>query len=244
MIVRTLAVIAIATGCLLGAEDEAGQSIRVTKMERMNFPAGGVLHLKHSIGEVTIEGWDESAMELTTRKSPPLRYDSHWNKRAYRQRELEETRVTAERRSEEIVITTTLPNRRNFPPPSPLRGSPGVDLEYRIKVPRDARLIVEHEGGEVHVEDLTGDIRVTTIRGEIALRLPQEGRYAIDAKSDFGNVISDFPGHERRRPWLLGHRFVPDESVTGPKLYLRTGIGDIIIQKIQKPSLPAPMARQ
>jgi hypothetical protein len=244
MVMRRLAVIAIATACLLLAEDEAAQKTRVTRTERMDFPAGGVLHMKHSIGELTVEGRDEPVMELTTTKSMPLRYDSHRNERAHHQREFEEVQVTTERHSEEIVITTALPHRRSFPPPSPLRGSSGVDLDYRIKVPRDTRLIVEHEGGDVHVEDLTGDIRVTTIRGEIALRLPQEGRYAIDAKSDFGNIISDFPGYERRRPWLLGHRFVPDESVTGPKLYLRTGIGDIIIQKIQKPSLPAPVPHQ
>jgi hypothetical protein len=244
MVGRTLALIAIATGYLLCAEDEPGQNLRVTKTERIDFPAGGVLHMKHSIGEVKIEGWDEPAMELTTTKSPPLRYDSHWNERAYHQRELEETRVAAERQENEIVITTTLPHRRSFPPPSPLRGSPGIEMDYRIRVPRDARLIIEHEEGEVHVENLTGDIRVTTIRGEIALRLPQEGQYAIDAKSDFGNVISDFPGRERRRLWLFGHRFVPDESVTGPKLYLRSGVGDVIIQKIHPPSPPAPIAHQ
>jgi hypothetical protein len=240
--VRTLAVMTIATVCLLCAGEEAGQNNRVTKTERIDLPAGRVLHLKHSIGEVTVEGWDEPAMELTTTKSPPLRYDSHRNERGCPQCELGETRVMAEPQGAEIVITTTLPHRRSFPPPSPLKGSVNVDLDYHIKVPRDARLMIEHEGGEVHIEDIVGDIRVTTIRGEIALCLPEERQYAIDAKTDFGNVVSDFPGRERRRPWLFGHRFVPDGLSTGPKLYLRTGVGDIIIQKIRKPSEPAPVA--
>ena len=244
MAVRRLAVIAIATGCLLFAQDEAGPNVRVAKTERMDFPAGGVLHMKHSIGEVKVEGWDESVMEMTTTKSPPLRYDSHGHEKAYHQRELGEVRVTAERHEDAIVVMTTLPHRRSFPPPSPLRGASGVELDYEIKIPRDARLIIEHEGGELHIEDLTGDIHVTTPRGEIALRLPGEGLYAIDAKSDFGNVVSAFPGRERRRPWLFGHRFVPDETPAGRKLYLRSGFGDIIIQKTWKPPTPAPVAHQ
>lgn len=244
MAMRKLAVIVIAMGSLLFAEDDAEQNIRVTKTERMDFPAGGVLHLKHSIGELQVEAWDEPAMELTTSKAPPLRYDSHWQEKSYHQRELEEVRVTAERHSEEIVVTTTLPHRRSFPPPSPLRGSAGVALEYRIKVPHDARLIIEHEGGEVHIEDITGDIRATTIKGEIALRLPEDAQYDIDAKSDFGDVVSDLPGRERRWLWLFGHRFVPDAPATGKKLYLRVGAGDIIIQKIRKPPTPAPLAHQ
>jgi hypothetical protein len=31
--------------------------------------------------------------------------------------------------------------------PSPLRGSISVNLDYHIRVPRAARLIIEHEGG-------------------------------------------------------------------------------------------------
>jgi hypothetical protein len=239
MLVRALVLIAIGTSCLLFAEDEAGQSIRIPKTERMDFPARGLLHLKHSIGDLKVEGWDEPVMEVTTTKAPRLRYDSHGNERAYLRHELEEVRVTAERQGNEIIITTNFPRRRSFPPPSPFRGSAGVALGYQIKVPRDARLIIEHEEGEVHVEDLTGDVRVTTIRGEIALRLP-DCQHAIDAKSDLGSIISDFPGRERRRPWLFGHRFVADESSSaGPKLYLRAGFGDIIIQKIQRPTASA-----
>jgi hypothetical protein len=32
--------------CLLFAEDEAGRNIHVTKTERMDFPAGGVLYFE------------------------------------------------------------------------------------------------------------------------------------------------------------------------------------------------------
>jgi hypothetical protein len=93
----------------------------------------------------------------------------------------------------------------------------------------------------VHIDDLTSaDIRVTVLDGAMTLHLPPEGPYAIDAKSDFGGVQSDFPGHEKRKFWLVGHRFV--EAGSAPhKLYLRIGFGDITLLKIDTPVTPAPL---
>ena len=242
MDVCALAVIAIGTACLLSAEDEAGQKFPVVKTERMDLPAGGVVHVLHSRGELVVEGWDRPEVEITTKKSPPLKYDSQWREKPSHERELQEVRVTMERHGEEVVITTTLPRRRTFPPPSPLSSPTHVVLEYQIKVPRDAKLTVEHEGGEVHVEDVAGDIQVTAVAGPITLRLPQDGQYVIDAKCDVGTVVSDFPGSTRRRPWLLGHRFVPEATASGHKLYVRAGAGDITILKIRKPAAPGPVS--
>jgi hypothetical protein len=110
-------------------------------------------------------------------------------------------------------------------------------LEYRIKAPITARLTADHGTGEVHVDNLISDIHVTVLNGGMTLRLPQDGQYNIDARSDVGDVTSDFPGRKKRRPWLLGHQFV-DGTSAPHKLYLRAGFGDITILKIRKPSTP------
>lgn len=104
----------------------------------------------------------------------------------------------------------------------------------------NARLDARHGAGEVHVADLTSDIHVTVHNGGITLQLPQEGQYDIDAKSDLGDVTSDFPGHATRSHWLLGHRFVQG-TPAAHHLYLRVGFGDITILKIQKPPMPGPV---
>jgi len=52
---------------------------------------------------------------------------------------------------------------------------------------------VEHQLGEVHVEDVTGDIDVRVLRGQVTLRLPQDGRYAIDARPISAPSIRIFP---------------------------------------------------
>ena len=46
--------------------------------------------------------------------------------------------------------------------------------------------------GEIHIDNITGDIRATENLGQITVRVP-DGAYSIDAKSKLGAVESDFP---------------------------------------------------
>jgi hypothetical protein len=73
------------------------------------------------------------------------------------------------------------------------------------------------------------------------LHLPEEGKYAINAKTDFGNVTSDFPGEEKRRRWPAGHRILNKDSGAPHTLNLKVGYGDIIILKTREPKLPQPL---
>ena len=207
----------------------AQQKIAIAKTESMDFPAGGLLHLRHSLGEVFVEGWDQPGIEITITESPLVAYDPAQKRR------LDDASVTAERSGNELVITTAVGR------PGSLGRHAGFD--YRIRIPRDAGVRVEHDGGEVHVADIAGDLRITNRRGEITLRLPPEEAYAVDASSKFGNVVSDIPGREQRRFWLVGHRFVPTVAEAAHKLYLRAGYGDIVIQRIRRPAPPAPVAQ-
>jgi len=234
---RTLAVL-FGIGGLLFADDEPKQKIQVVHTERTDFPSGGLLRFKNSIGELTVEGWDRPDVEITTIKSTKALYTSRDREKA--SHELDKVRISVERRGGQLVITTDFPRHRGLPPPSPLRAATSFELEYHVKAPMNARLAADHDTGEVHVDNLTADIHVSVLNGGITLHLPQEAQYGIDAKSDLGGVTSDFPGHKKRRPWLLGHQFV--QRMSAPhKLYLRVGFGDITILKIQKPPAPGPL---
>ncbi len=109
------------------------------------------------------------------------------------------------------------------------------DLEYRIKAPRNARLTIDEAMGEVHIDNIAGDIRATEGSGEIIVRVP-EGAYAIDAKSKLGSVVSDFAGSERGLKWFVvkwpGQAFTSGPAAPVQKLFLRSGYGDIVILKI------------
>ena len=185
----------------------------LTKTERLDFPAGGTLHLKNSIGELTVEGWDQPGIEITTIKSPrkPMA-------------QLDRVVVKAERQKDEVVVSTAWA-KHDF------------DLEYRIKAPRTARLVIEHKSGEVHIDGIAGDLHVTDHDGQITVHVPQDGQYAIDARAKLGAIDSDFPGHEERK-MKFGHAFASQTSSAGQKMYLRIGFGDITLLAMRKPGNP------
>lgn len=210
-----LAMILSAGGLMLGREP--APKAPVSSTEHFEIPANGVVRLEHSVGELRVDGWDRPEVELTTIKP---------------EGSAEEPRVTAERRENELIITTK--HRRGFP------IGPGITvLEYTLKVPRTARLTVQHDVGDVHLDGLTGEIRVRDGKGEITIVLPENGQYAIEAKSTLGAVTSDFPGREQRKFWLFHHRFMQSGAGSAQKLNLHVGYGDIIILKARTPEMRA-----
>jgi hypothetical protein len=210
---QILAAIGFGTSLSLLA-GEPRQKVQVSNTQRMDFPSGGTLRLTKSTGLLTVEAWDRPEVEITTISSTKA------------------VRVAAERHGDELVVTTSFPRHSVFS---------GVDLEYRIKAPVAARLIAAHDVGDVNVDGLVGDIQVTMRQGEIMLHLPEDGSYEINARSQFGNVSSDFPGPEKRRWWLLGHRSVNENSQAAHKLNLRVAFGDIVILKTRVPAPPGPL---
>jgi hypothetical protein len=231
--------VGIGAGCLLLAVTEPPQKVEISKTESMDFAPGGVLRLTNSIGYLTVEGWDEPRLEITTVKSTKKAVAA--GDRAKASAELDKVHVTVERKGNEATIATDFPRHRVYPPPAPWGHATHFELEYRIRVPRDTRLIVaNHDVGEIHVEDLINDIDVHLEQGEVMLHLAEDGRYSINATSDFGNVNCDFPGEEKRRRWLTGHRWVSEEKAGTHKLNLKVGYGDVVILKIRVPKSPAP----
>jgi hypothetical protein len=216
------------------AEEGPAQKVLVTHTERVSFPAGGLLQVKGSMGELTVEGWDQPDVEITTIKSTKDVFPSGDRQKATA--ELDKVKISVEHQSDGIVIATDVPRHHAAP-------AVGFEVEYRIKAPMNARLTIEHGDGEVHVDNLTSDIRVTVRKGQITLHLPQEGQYGIDAKSDLGGVVSDFPGQEKRLRWRVGHTLT-QETPTGHHLYLRIGFGDIVLLKIPKVAMPGPPVTQ
>lgn len=221
---RTVALI-IGVSCLLLGNDEVPRKIQVTKAEHADLPAGGTVRFKNSTGELTIEGWDQPGVEITTIESTKIAYPAAGVEHDRAANMLAEVNVSEAREGNDLLITTEFPRHTRFLP-RPSVGARNFDLEYVVKVPRDAKLVVDHDSGEIHFDDVTGDIHATLIQGEMTLRLPPAGQYAIDAKCRIGAVTSDFPGTTKREHF--GHSFMQGGQAPH-SLYLRNGFGDIII---------------
>jgi hypothetical protein len=213
---------ALLLSCLLSVADDA----RLSTTETLDFPAGGTLCVQNSTGDLLIEGWDQTGVEITTTMS------------AKKKRDRDRVQISTKRDGAELVVTTTFPHHRALPYVTPLSTVTNFDLEYHIKVPRSVKLIVKHDDGEVHIDDVTGNIQVKARQGLIALRLAGETPPAIDAKSDFGSVNSDFAGNQTRHPWWpFAPQFVGSASSAPQQVHLKIGCGDIVILKAHKPAL-------
>jgi len=232
-----LVIAGIGMSWILAAEGPV-QPVQVTKTERVDFPSGGTIQLKNSTGTLTVEGWDQPTVEITTIKSTKAAYSIQRRDKAAH--DLDNVRVTTERHGDEVDIVTAYPRHRAILFPHPFARITDFELEYLIKVPRSARLIAHHDQGDVNVEALTGDIEATVVKGQITLHLPEDSQYLTDAKVDVGNVNSDFPGQEQRRSWFIGHQLVNGESSGTHKLKLHVEYGDIVILKIRVPKSPEP----
>jgi hypothetical protein len=220
-------------------DDVPKQKAIVNNTEHFDLPPGVALRLNNSIGQLTVEAWDEPGVEVATVKSSKVELDPKERERAMQ--ELGRVKITGARHGDELVIQSDYPKHRKVA--RPFLGLINFDLEYVVKVPRSTRLIVDHDIGQVFIDGMRGDISATNHLGDVELHLSADAQYDIDAKVKIGAVNSDFPGHEQHRFLGLGHQFVHSGSIAPRKLYLRVGVGDVVVLKIHQPAAPAPAGR-
>ncbi len=95
------------------AAPAAIEKLQVTKTETADFPAGGLLHLKNAIGELTIEGWDQPGLEITTIKSTKAAVETKDHESATKL--LDSVKLTMERKGDEVTVSTDFPSIAGWP---------------------------------------------------------------------------------------------------------------------------------
>ncbi len=203
------------TSPFIGSPEQA----EVVDMQQTIFNSGGLLEITDSFGDVEIVGWDQPEIEVVVTKSSQKRYAAADLDRATAALDL--IRVTAEQQSTgHLLIRTAFPSRAAL---RPVNGKSNVRLTYTIHVPRQTRLLVKHDMGELKVHDVTANMLLSNRMGDIVLSLPENERYDIDARAKNGGVNSEWcPDHTDR---LTG------DGVTPHQLQLRVGVGEIIVHK-------------
>lgn len=209
---------------------------QVINTERVDFAPGGTIRINGSYGYLTVEGWDQPAVEITVTKS--LRFGGSKNQDEDQPR-LESIRVVTNHASptELTISTTRAPRHSAWPPHLSSTTTNGVRADYEIHVPRDSRLAIHHGTGFVLINGVTSDIEVSVGRGDILLMLPDSGSYSIDAKTKLGAVSSDFEGSALNR-YLVGQRFTRTLTPPPQQLYLRMGFGGITIKAVPPEAEP------
>ena len=224
---RRLVAISIAV-CLPLAAKVPKPAMPVVTTERVDFAPGGTIQVNGSAGELNIEGWDRPEVEITVTRST-YRADTPKDQDLAK-RQLDAIKVTAERKSPtELVINTAFPIRSFWAKVAHRR--PDVQMDYRIRVPRDSKLVLRLSTGDVVVYDVAGDINASVRTGDILMQLPAAGQYSFDAQCRFGGVYSDFAGNNHV-VGRVSERFAQSAQAAARKVYLRVGTGSIKIQKV------------
>jgi hypothetical protein len=199
--------------------------IEITSTQQVPFQAGGTIHVEHSYGELWVEGWDRPEVELTVIKSPDELFAA--KDQAEAAKRVENVKVTADRKSDsELVISTAVSHFHRLTHPFGPLG--GVIMKYRIRVPRNSKLVIHHDTGEVLVSQVAADIEATGRRGNIVLLLPETEKYSIDAKSNIGTLSSDFDGDFRHG--LMNSEYAQKTPAPAHRISVHMGVGGIDIK--------------
>ena len=81
------------------------------------------------------------------------------------------------------------------------------------------------------------------VRDDIILMLRDSGSDAIDAKTKFGVITSDFEGNPHPRRYRLGERYATSNSPSSCRIHLRMGFGGITLKAVPPEADVSPSTR-
>jgi hypothetical protein len=199
----------------------AKERMEETTTDRADLPAGGLIHMEKSFGDLNIEAWDQPSVQITATRFT-FREDTPGAKEK------------VAKQLKRIQVVKTVASNGDLTITTSGKHALGIDMEYQIMVPRTARLAIHHGSGEVIVLDVSGDIEATAHVGDILVQLPQPEHEIIHARSRLGATYSDFKS--RGTHYWAGSKLVEDAPAADPKapsqhLDLRVAAGGITILK-------------
>lgn len=183
-------------------------AVTLTERFEKSYPlgAGGEVQLRNVNGGVTLEAWDRNEVRIQAQKKVRGGSDE-----AARQ-VMKDTRIEVSRTAEGLKITTRLPKRDNGLVSWLTGKQVNVAVEYRVWVPRSARLDIGSVNGGVqltgthgraHLQTTNGAISVARVTGDLELSTTNGGidvtdsAGAVRAASTNGGIdvrLTDVPG--------------------------------------------------
>jgi hypothetical protein len=136
----------VLNGCIGG---DFGKPFRATVDETRPLAANGEFSLENTNGSVHLAAWDE----------PKVRIEAV--KRARSERALEELKVEIVGEGDRLSVRTRYPRPHWM-------GSAG-SVEYRVSVPRGARVRVSTVNGRVEADGVLGSVHASTVNGSVDL---------------------------------------------------------------------------
>lgn len=150
--------------------------------------SGGTLIIDSRVGDIHVSGWDEPRVEIDAEKLV----------RAGNQKDAQplfgRIKVVLQGQDKEVRLLTSYPSRRVW---RPFRGESKLTINFEIKMPYDADLVLHCVDGDVRVAGVSGREELRVNYGDVEIDVPSVWALrSLYAHAWLGYVQSDLHGTE------------------------------------------------
>jgi len=125
----------------------AWPGVKSVDTKTYDLTSDGSVSVDDSSGDVTVSGWDQDHVEVTTRKS------------AWSNDDLNNLGSTVDAKSDRIAIAAQFP-----------RHCMNCDVSFQIRVPMHAHVSIVTASGDVRVSSVSGPARINSSSGDVTLK--------------------------------------------------------------------------
>jgi hypothetical protein len=177
--------------CLLWAPCGSARADEFSQVSRYSVRmfSYGLLTIETRTGDIHIEGWDEPRLEIEAEKVVRAKSEEA-AKPLY-----ERFTVVLEGQDKRVLLRTLYPPRRVW---RPFRGESHLTVNYRIKMPFDANLVLKCVDGDVTIRGVEGKQQILVNYGDVEIDIPSVERLrSLRAHAWLGYVQSDLHGEDK-----------------------------------------------
>ena len=183
-ILTSLFVLCALCGTTAGRGEEFSQT---SHFSAQIFPRGMVV-VDTRVGDVTVEGWKESRVEIEAEKVVRAGSEKKATQRFQR------IKIELNTNGEQVRLRSVFPPRR---PWRLFRGATRLSVNYRIRMPSQASLVLRCTDGDVQIRGIDGRQEIRVGYGSVEINLPSLWRLrSLNASTFLGYVQSNLHGEE------------------------------------------------
>lgn len=151
--------------------------------------SGGVLIVDTRVGDIHVSGWDEPRVEIDAEKL--VRAGDERGAQPL----FDRIKVILEGRDKQVRVSTAYPSRKLW---RPFRGESKLTVNFDIKMPYDASLLLRCVDGDVRVEGISANERLRVNYGDVEVDVPSVWDLrSLYAHTWLGYVQSDLHGTQQ-----------------------------------------------
>lgn len=201
----------------LGGSARADEFSAVSRYSLRMF-SYGLLTIDTRVGDIHIEGWDEPRLEVEAEKVVRAKSEEA-AKPLY-----ERLTVVLEGQDKRVVLRTIYPPRHLW---RPFRGESQLTVNYRIKMPFDANLVLKCVDGDVWIRGVEGKQQILVNYGDVEIDIPSIQRLrSLFAHTWLGYVQSDLHGEGSAG---IGPRISYWNSSGEQDIYVKVRMGGVFV---------------